>query len=640
MSHIANSSLVPDFRSSTGLFKSLKTEHKLKASGKQLFDASVYQTDSSTSSFHDMVRSMSELVKEARPTAFHNMLSDLALEGKLLRLYTQNVDGLDVELPCLNTEIPLNNKGPWPPTIQLHGGLAKMTCSKCSRCSDFDPSLFNGPEPPPCTFCVEADRVRTDHAGKRSHGVGRLRPRMVLYNEQNPDEDAIGSVTSADLRARPDAIIVVGTSMKIPGVRRIVKEMCNTVRDRRDGLSVWINRDPPPPGKDFEDCWDLVVKGPCDEVANQYYLSRETHKACSESDVEAAKERGEYQVMVPSPTKEFAQMLTPAPSPAPKPLEVKNKITLKLKISPPKSKDKKVLGSIKAGKSGKAKEPAKAASKAKAKANNLKKNQQKRPPNQLTSTFRITKSSDLNRSSSTTKPKSKSNSRSRTSTPKPSPRKTTKQPQSSSPLSSPILPSFKPSPVTPSKARTNTPNRTSPGGIMFPGLISLPPIEFASKSSRPNPLTPPGSQPSHPRIEVQVQVPPRAASISAAKRFAASQAALLKYETLGSSPPPFEPLSSPVLGPMVMDEGSEESFATAVESLDGLSNLKDNCGGGMQPMQMQTPPATQQEEEEDTRPHSSSSLSSTRTSGSGYDRMEGTISPSAIPKGMANLLCT
>jgi len=34
---------VPDFRSSTGLFNTLKSDKKLKASGKHLFDASVYQ---------------------------------------------------------------------------------------------------------------------------------------------------------------------------------------------------------------------------------------------------------------------------------------------------------------------------------------------------------------------------------------------------------------------------------------------------------------------------------------------------------------------------------------------------------------------------------------------------------------------
>ena len=221
-----------------------------------------------------------------------------------MRLYTQNVDGIDTSLPPLVTQIPLESKGPWPRTVQLHGSLAKMVCSKCNALSEFKAELFNGPAPPPCEACIEHDKVRTDEAGKRSHGIGRLRPRMVLYNEHNPDQDAIGAVTTADLRARPDAVIVVGTSMEIPGVKRMVREMCKVVRGRRDGVAVWINRGPPPVGKEFGDCWDLVVAGDCDKVALRANMRRWNDdgvdsKVCTESEAEQTKrEQGEIKVIV------------------------------------------------------------------------------------------------------------------------------------------------------------------------------------------------------------------------------------------------------------------------------------------------------------------------------------------------------
>lgn len=260
--------VVPDFRSSHGLFATLRNQHKLKASGKHLFDASVYKHDSTTASFHNMVRELAHLTRNAEPTPFHHLIASLAKEGRLLRLYSQNVDGLDTSMTPLATDVPLNTKGPWPKTIQLHGGLAKMVCSKCGEISDFDGSLFEGPETPPCKACEETDNVRTSHAGKRSHGIGRLRPRMVLYNEFNPDEEAIANVVKADLRARPDAVLVVGTSMKIPGVRNMVKDMCQVTRKRKDGLAAWINLDAEPSGADLRDCWDLVVQGKCDHVAS------------------------------------------------------------------------------------------------------------------------------------------------------------------------------------------------------------------------------------------------------------------------------------------------------------------------------------------------------------------------------------
>ena len=317
---------MPDFRSSNGLFNTLRAENKLKASGKQLFDASVYQNDASTSSFHDMVRTLSKLVDGAQATPFHHMLATLAEEGRLLRLYTQNVDGIDADLEPLKTTIPLPKKGPWPKTIQLHGSLKKMVCAKCQELKDFDSELFDGPNPPSCASCIDLDKVRTEEAGKRSHGIGKLRPRMVLYNEENPDAEAIGATVATDLRTRPDAIIVVGTSMEIPGVQRIVKEMCGVIRDRKDGKCIWINRGPPPTGPKFENCWDLVIAGDCDRVAEiadmrKWYEEPRKGVRVTDSEAERAKvKESDVKVIIQSPVKEAKSCLpTPRPSPKLKP---------------------------------------------------------------------------------------------------------------------------------------------------------------------------------------------------------------------------------------------------------------------------------------------------------------------------------
>ena len=307
---ISVSAGIPDFRSSHGLFKTLRSSHNLKGSGKQLFDAAVYKDDDSTSAFHNMVRRLSKLSAAAKPTLFHRFLARLAVEGRLMRLYTQNVDCLEASLPPLATQVPLNHKAPWPKTIQLHGGLEKMMCQKCRHISDFEAHLFNGATPPLCPECVAADVLRTAHAGKRSHGVGKLRPRIVLYHEHNPDDEAIGAVTTADMKTRPDCVIVVGTSMQIPAVRRIVHEMCRIVRDRREGTTVWINRDPVPRGKDLEDCWDLIVKGDCDEVARMARLrewddpSTDTAENYTEADLDRVmSSQGEIEIVIPQTPK-------------------------------------------------------------------------------------------------------------------------------------------------------------------------------------------------------------------------------------------------------------------------------------------------------------------------------------------------
>lgn len=273
------------------------------------------------------------MTREAEPTPFHHLLATLAAENRLLRLYSQNVDGIDTSMEPLATQIPLPVKGPWPRTIQLHGGLDKMVCTKCGELSSFKGYLFQGPEPPSCVKCEEIDQIRTEHLGRRSHGIGKLRPRMVLYNEFNPDQEAIGAVSAADLRSRPDAVLVVGTTLKVPGIRRIAREMCQVTRGRRDGFTAWINYDPEPVGTEFKDCWDLIVRGSCDDVAQFVKLPRwdDTNigdfRTVSLEEVEQAKAKGGIKLELPNKTVARVQgMVTPTPSPrkhSPVPLLIK-----------------------------------------------------------------------------------------------------------------------------------------------------------------------------------------------------------------------------------------------------------------------------------------------------------------------------
>ncbi|KAI9928808.1 hypothetical protein ASPWEDRAFT_168781 [Aspergillus wentii DTO 134E9] len=304
---ISTSAGIPDFRSTDGLFKSLSKKHNLKASGKLLFDAAVYQDETLTASFQDMVRSLSEEAAKTSPTEFHHMLARLGHENRLTRLYTQNIDAIETSMPPLATQIPLNVKAPWPRTIQLHGSLDTMVCQKCRHLGEFDRDMFDRPDAPECPACALNNQFRME-TGQRSHGVGKMRPRIVLYNEHNPDEEAITSVMNADIRSRPDALIVVGTSMKIPGVRRLVKSLCSVIRSRRNGVTMWINNEPPS-GKEFEDCWDLMVKGDCDEVARIASLGRwddvsdRVFDESNLSEVERAKKKGAVSIVIETPKK-------------------------------------------------------------------------------------------------------------------------------------------------------------------------------------------------------------------------------------------------------------------------------------------------------------------------------------------------
>ncbi|KAJ2792950.1 NAD-dependent deacetylase hst3, partial [Coemansia guatemalensis] len=104
--------------------------------------------------------------------------------------------------------------------VQLHGDLDNVICTICHTRYPFTTQLaqeFCEGAPPPCPRCKEIETIR-DIVGKRSVATGFLRPDIVLYNETHPQGELIGELNEYDLKRRPDLLIVIGTSLKIPGV--------------------------------------------------------------------------------------------------------------------------------------------------------------------------------------------------------------------------------------------------------------------------------------------------------------------------------------------------------------------------------------------------------------------------------------
>jgi NAD+-dependent protein deacetylase SIR2 len=232
------------------------------------FDISVYNNPYSRIKFYKRVCEIFRKSEAAMPTPFLCMLAALDQQGRLLRFYTQNIDFVDTAMEPLATQIPLNTEGPWPKTIKLHGNVKMVQCTLSSQhIYPLDCKLFESTEEEPlCTVCQDDQRKRTE-SGKRPHSVGRLRPRIAMYNGGDvPDEEAISNVIVADERSRPDAVIVVGTRLGIPGALSLAQRM-----QARDGLTIWINVDNKP-SRTRLDC-DLVIRAECDTVAKYVDMS-------------------------------------------------------------------------------------------------------------------------------------------------------------------------------------------------------------------------------------------------------------------------------------------------------------------------------------------------------------------------------
>jgi NAD-dependent histone deacetylase SIR2 len=117
--------------------------------------------------------------------------------------------------------------------------------------------------------------------------IGTLRPAIVLYDEPHPLGDEIGTIQTADVSRKPDLLIVMGTSLKVHGLKKLVKEFAKAVHgplassspSPRSSPSPTLKPAPPPtkkpagkvifvnktaPGTEWSDVIDYHVVGETD----------------------------------------------------------------------------------------------------------------------------------------------------------------------------------------------------------------------------------------------------------------------------------------------------------------------------------------------------------------------------------------
>jgi NAD+-dependent protein deacetylase SIR2 len=101
--------------------------------------------------------------------------------------------------------------------------------------------------------------------------IGTLRPAIVLYDEIHPLGDEIGAIQTADLSRKPDLLIVMGTSLKVHGLRKLVKEFAKSVHESPSpthvggstGKVIFVNRTAP--SGEWAGIIDYHVEGETDQ---------------------------------------------------------------------------------------------------------------------------------------------------------------------------------------------------------------------------------------------------------------------------------------------------------------------------------------------------------------------------------------
>lgn len=211
---------------------------------------------------------------------------------KLVRCYTQNIDGLESRLGlCMDLDRGRGNKArfttksksaPYVPArraaggdmdggcevVPLHGDLAVLRCTLCHKTCGWEEhgreAMLQGGQAPECFSCATSSQQRYDQ-GKRVTKIGSLRPNIVLYGEEHPAADALGSITTHDLSLAPDVLLILGTSLHVQGVRTLVKEFAKSVhaRAKAKGKVIFVNLSKPSEST-WNDSIDYWVSMDCD----------------------------------------------------------------------------------------------------------------------------------------------------------------------------------------------------------------------------------------------------------------------------------------------------------------------------------------------------------------------------------------
>ncbi|KAI1320484.1 hypothetical protein EDD11_000869 [Mortierella claussenii] len=264
---ISCSSGIPDFRSADGLYNLVKKQYpKTVLKGKDLFDANLFRDCTTTAVFYTFISELHAQTIKAKPSPTHHFIKLLSEKGKLLRCYTQNIDcleeelGMETSLVCDKGKVKKDVN-----VVQLHGSLRKLKCTLCSEPygfqTDFE-KVFREGEAPDCPKCELNDVIRVAQ-GKRKVATGTLRPDIVLYNENHPLGDAIGRIQLNDLQKSPDVLLVMGTSLKVHGLRLLVRKAAKSVHENKKGCVILVNKTPVV-GKEWSGVFDYFIEGECD----------------------------------------------------------------------------------------------------------------------------------------------------------------------------------------------------------------------------------------------------------------------------------------------------------------------------------------------------------------------------------------
>ena len=214
---VSTESGIPDFRSESGIFKSLE---KYGDTPENLVSHSYYIDH--TKEFFEYYKD-TLVFKDAEPNPAHFKLAELEEAGKLKAVITQNIDGL-------------HQKAGSKEVLELHGSIHRNYCQICNKKYSLD-------------YILKSDGIPRCECG------GIVKPDVVLYEE--PLNNAVLSF-AIDYIQNADTLIIGGTSL-------VVYPAAGLINYFNGNKLVLINKSETP----YDDLASLVINDAIGETLSQ-----------------------------------------------------------------------------------------------------------------------------------------------------------------------------------------------------------------------------------------------------------------------------------------------------------------------------------------------------------------------------------
>lgn len=276
---ISTSAGIPDFRSKGGIYDEVNNSSDFNELGlstpEELFHMEIFQEDPRP--FYSFAKST---LYASNPdfTPSHKFLALLDKMQMLRRIYTQNIDGLEVKAGISPNKV-----------VYAHGSMSTSTCLRCKNKVDTD-SIRNeilGGHIPLCKARLSKRRKRQDNdsdsIGQICNGV--LKPNITFFGEKLNDK--VRRCLESD-RSKADALIVIGTSLSVSPMNKVIQYL------RPNIPRILINRNIVVPKNMTSDddaindakeqdhrngyIFDAILLGFCDEITRAFAYIMQNQK--------------------------------------------------------------------------------------------------------------------------------------------------------------------------------------------------------------------------------------------------------------------------------------------------------------------------------------------------------------------------